>query len=710
MELAYGAAPGDAGFSESVLTTTDSGATWTDFGHPAAVRGSSGVFATVQCVSVARCFLNLNGVILRTSTGGSSWQRIPGRLNGTIPTGGQLKTGLACTPIGGCFGFQFDASTGVPKLSWLTPGGARFVSAPMPRLPAIQNFALNSLDCPSSHRCIATGGVPSSHVQSGYGSGATFVTLNPGPNAHWVLAPLMHNRWIDEVSCATPSFCGALMEERASSTQVVQAIALSSDGGISWTPSKRISESPVPAEISCEGTLQCAAVVTPNYGDGFGDLKVSVFQTENHGRSWSDSTLTTFPDDPPLYVVGFAACLANTSCLVDATEFPPPRVRRGSLQPAGLLESSTGSALSQVLVSNSPLQATGITCTESSTCWRVDRMLSSSGYAAALEVSSDDGASWSTVLLPSGVAPVLVGGCQSATSCEILGVSGVSLYGGQLGNFDYTGDTIVELTTSDGGTSWSEHTIPGSNQMPEDASCTSSTSCVVLMDDPPGTGAASALDSTSNGATWTSYSVPWAPIGPDQLPETALGGWGLGCASTGECLFAEPTAAGGVLLWASTDGGSTWSRATPPAGTVAIGGVYCARTGVCVIDTEIKAVPNAAPTFELNTTADGAATWSAHLFPNSGVLDAVPELACADILTCTFIASGLDQPAIALSTSDGGGTWFPVSWGATIPPQPVDGMQAVGLLSCSATACLAEVKGIDSAGPGASAFQILRRS
>ena len=701
MELAYGAAPGDAGLSESVLTTADGGASWIDHGTPAAVRGSLSADATLQCSSDATCFLDMRGVILRTSDGGARWQRIRGVLNGILPHGQRLKTPLACSPSGGCMGSQFNASGTAPELAWLRPGASSFERMPLPDLPA--RFTPLGLACPTSRRCVLTGEVASNGVLIG---GVTFATSNPGPMAVWTREPTLHGRWIDSISCPSTTFCGATMEERATPTETVEAVALSRDGGATWIASKRLASSPVPSQIACSAASRCAVVVTP-YAPYFDNYVASAYQTTNGGLDWSASPLTRFPaagGEP--YISGSVACLAAT-CLADASTYPPPWERGGRLVPGGVLDESTGTAWSPVTPIAAATQATGLTCTSSSTCWQIDRHLSATGYAATLLTSANDGANWAPVTVPAGVAPVLLGGCQSPTTCEVIGVSGATLYEGQLGNFDFSGASLAELSTSDAGSSWSMHPIPGPDQWPMDASCTSPTACVVLGANLTAYPSAS-LESTSDGSTWSAFTVPFEPLGSDQLSGTVVTGWALGCGSSGTCLFAEPTGVGDSLLWASSDAGASWAQIDLPPDAAIISGVFCGSGQDCIVSDEIPAGPDASPTYGLDKTTDAGMGWSAQAALPSGYVRAPPQLACTSLSACTVVASGLNRSASAYSTENGGTTWTPLVWNATIPPHPADGIQAAGLLTCSSTTCLVEVKGIDDAGLGASDFQLLR--
>jgi photosystem II stability/assembly factor-like uncharacterized protein len=331
--------------------------------------------------------------------------------------------------------------------------------------------------------------------------------------------------------------------------------------------------------------------------------------------------------------------------------------------------------LSTVMTISKAFGDTSVVCTTGNTCYRVDLLQGTTGYASTLLVSADNGATWTVVALPPGDEPVDVGGCQGPDTCEVIAVHGVVLDNLEQGNYNYAAATIIDLTTTNGGASWNTSTVAGHNQAPEGASCSSSTQCSVVI-----TPSNNLLDlyllSTQDGVTWSRTPVPGSgsPFGLLGVQPA-----NITCGQGGTCLFYSANFASLPTFLRSSDGGATWIVATPP-GTELLG-ISCLASATC-FTAYANPPPDTLSSDEpvyLTETTNGGATWSP---PGSVPTTAsnVTSVTCATTLDCTAL-----YEVGATQTTDGGSSWTAVGW----PPEGSFTVSSPLEFSCSVTTCLA---------------------
>jgi hypothetical protein len=236
---------------------------------------------------------------------------------------------------------------------------------------------------------------------------------------------------------------------------------------------------------------------------------------------------------------------------------------------------------------------------------------------------------------------------------------------------------------------WIQTTV-AANQIPLEASCPSTTSCVVATE-LVGQHLAS-LDSTTTGSIWHSKTVPLDFVGI-QVPLASLGlPSALSCTAAGFCWFSELQD-----LLTSTNGGATWKPVAPPTYTTIFDDVVCVTASSC--NAVVSDVSDARS--YLRQTINGGATWSSPLALPSSATSAM-WLACTDLSHCVAISSSL-VTSHAYATANGGSSWSVVSFHVTVP---TGGLSAVATLSCSTTACLVELQAENQR--SVSEYQLLR--
>jgi photosystem II stability/assembly factor-like uncharacterized protein len=241
--------------------------------------------------------------------------------------------------------------------------------------------------------------------------------------------------------------------------------------------------------------------------------------------------------------------------------------------------------------------------------------------------TSDGGATWRSVSIPTPKTTLLGVSCPTATFCVSVGVTPVEAgpYGGDI------------LVSSDGGSDWSTPQLPPHVSALGSVDCPSANFCVAV--------GAEILISTDGGQSWT--------------PEFVKGGTGVlrnvSCASATQCVAIGPNGQGAgdpsaaAFAVSTTDGGSTWDPVAMPSRSFTLNAIDCSANGSCVAS---GPGPNATAPEALST--DGGSTWSTGTSLPSSV-SAVASIACSSSTHCALV--GLEGSTPVTASSDDGSTW-----------------------------------------------------
>jgi len=278
-----------------------------------------------------------------------------------------------------------------------------------------------------------------------------------------------------------------------------------------------------------------------------------------------------------------------------------------------------------------------VSCPSPSTCIAVGANNSLQGIAA---FSSNDGTSWSTGTLPTGLPQLNAIDCATTTFCVAVGQG-------------------VVATSVDGGLNWSAVSIPTKSTTLLGVACPNTSFCVSVGVSPQVAGpyVGEILVSNDGGAAW---SVPATP--------RLVGAMGsVACPTTSRCV------AVGAGVMTSDDGGKSWAQNVVGGGTGVLRAVSCASASQCVaIGPAPFGSAGSTTAFEV-TSADGGATWLSVTPPNgSGNVDSISCTAAGCTISGPAIASGL----IPVYSSTSSGT----AWVAQTPPSSLSNVSSI---SCS---------------------------
>jgi hypothetical protein len=287
--------------------------------------------------------------------------------------------------------------------------------------------------------------------------------------------------------------------------------------------------------VTCSTVVHC--LITGFDGAG----KASTLISTDGGSSWSESG-GSFPFGTGTDSVSSLTCPSVTNCVaVGGTEFA--FTTNGGVTWSGSGFQGAGDAL--------PPSITGVSCFSATSCIAVGAS-GSNPNMAAIDLTTNSGATWTAGSPPSGMGPLAQVSCPSTTSCVALG-SGVAL--------------VVNVSASGSGNYYADLSIGDVLGI----SCPSTTLCVAVGGNSDGGGAAWLTDNA--GASWSDASLP---AGAAVLR-------GISCSSTAICVAVAGSGDGAGSALHTSDAGSTWSDVSLPSELDSPAGVSCPSVTQCVV-------------------------------------------------------------------------------------------------------------------------------
>ena len=336
---------------------------------------------------------------------------------------------------------------------------------------------------------------------------------------------------VDAVSCiATSIFCVSVGDEQISNaTQPMTAVvAVSTDGGISWTQGTLPSGISSLDGVSCVSTSFC--VIT---GATSGNTPAVLISTTG-GTSWTQETLPS-----GITMLNGVSCSSTALC-----ELVGGFVLNIGYTASGVIVFSSNAGLSWSLATLPATQPnlTSVSCYSNTFC---------NAVGANTILKSTDGSTWSQISSPTGTFNLSSVFCGSDTFCTAVG-----------GN---------DVLFTDNGSTWNIGSFSSGAFVINGVSCLSTTSCVAVGENTVGNVAYSMA--TSNGSsTWSSYAM--------LLSVEVLNS--VNCVTTSFCVSVGQNNDGNATAVTSTDGGSTWTTGTVPTGVTVLNSVNCVTTSFCV--------------------------------------------------------------------------------------------------------------------------------
>ena len=456
----------------------------------------------------------------------------------------------------------------------------------------------------TTHAQLAVGGltvVPSSALQDGQ-QVAVAVKGFP-PSRKFFLSECLSPTQVNDLGCGQQL--------------AVQPFGLTNGNGSgSITFSAQASASTEPLVLTSQTcTGQCVIVATSGVGGVFYFAPISfsppvISSLGSIDCSAPENCLAAGTTTPARTTVAIAATTSNGGASWSATTLPNGMIR-GSL--------SCASVQSCVVVGGSPV---------------------GNNYRGLIATSSDGGQSWTaSPPLPSAVGELSDVSCPTVGFCMAVGASP-------------DGSAGVALVKSTG-QSWTVLPVPTGQKSLVLVACAKASQCVAVGG-PPSDTQSSVLTTSDGGTNWTQSVLPQQPsslVGP-------VTAQGISCPSTQECFVVGsetlPDGSPSGRVFATDDGGLQWVSQTLPVSTTSLMGISCPSTTDCVaVGGGIP--PRGGPgQAVIETTTDGGNDWFLRAAPSG--LGGLSSTSCPTFDSCIAAGTGPAGPMVAYS-SDGGATW-----------------------------------------------------
>ena len=268
------------------------------------------------------------------------------------------------------------------------------------------------------------------------------------------------------ISCPTLKTCVAV----GGDDTLLGVVATSSNDGSIWVSSSLESGVPEMNAVDCSSANDCVAV-----GQG------ATLATTTGGNGWTSGTIPTANTT----LLGVSCASSSTCVSVGVTP--------GNAGPYGgqVLVSSDGGATWRTPTLPVNVGALGsVACPSTMFCVAV---------GAQILVSTDGGQSWTPQFVDGGTGVLRSVSCASATVCVAIGSNPSGLTDRNAGAF--------EVVTSDGGATWTSVAMPAKSSTLNAISCSNGSDCVVGGVSLTGA-AAPSWTSSDGGETWMSTSFP----------------------------------------------------------------------------------------------------------------------------------------------------------------------------------------------------------
>jgi hypothetical protein len=296
----------------SFYVSTDGAQTWSVLPVPGGVTFTS----ALSCASATDCaagglYYGHQPVYLTTASGGHSWTVSP------LPAGVGQILDLDCVTATTCRGLAsasgkpmspvFDMLSSDMHFVVTSDGGRRFAVVSFP-----EGVSVQSVTCPTVARCVAVGLHSNFDLRNGPDLDHGVLLTSDDGGLAW-----QRHAWprgygpgvFPDVTCADASHCAMIGFVERNGTEGNQAgytsgkdavqytvIALSSDGGVSWTASTLPHTIPYPMmdALTCPTAQTCYAagsdLIAQRIGNTYNGGSSVVAVTNDAGRTWQRVT------------------------------------------------------------------------------------------------------------------------------------------------------------------------------------------------------------------------------------------------------------------------------------------------------------------------------------------------------------------------------------------------------------------------------------
>jgi Putative Ig domain/Photosynthesis system II assembly factor YCF48 len=260
----------------------------------------------------------------------------------------------------------------------------------------------------------------------------------------------------------------------------------------------------------------------------------------------------------------------------------------------------------------------------------------------------------------------MVGGISGPTLSSLTSIScATTSVCFAVGTQGLQGTTAVALESTDGGTSFAlDQNFPSSSASSLLAIACPSTSTCFVVGKAISTSATMMFATTDGGTTWAFQSLPSGAVLS-----------GIACTSETTCVAVGGSGSAGSVVTTS-DGGTTWTPETLPSGVDPTSSIACPSPSVCFA----PAYSHTSPGYTILVTTDGGSSWSTEGgLPND--INGTYGMTCTSTTHCLIAAHTTNSTALMLTTNDG------VTWsGSSVTSSATE---VTGVACLSGSSCVA---------------------
>ena len=364
--------------------------------------------ATLRCWAVGSTVGGAgapNGaVVLATANAGVTWS------NQVIPPEAGYLSRIDCTTRRLCtaVGQEAQTSDGQAVALGTDDGGTSWVLEPVPATV----LDITALDCRPGGGCLAVGSTA---------GGAVALAADSAVAGWTVLGPLPAGiTGATSLSCTTADDCWATGSRAVDSDHVAGAVALTTDGGTTWTAVATPKGLGYLNGVSCQAGPATGSGALPTT-----TVPAPTTTTTAPAAPGASTTATTAPaattttaTTPPAPVVG----VAGADCVVvgtTSTTLNGSRTGQGVLLDTG----NGGATWSSPPVGATSASLAGVSCTTVGSCVVVGTTPSSSAAAGVIVLSGRTGGPWQHPAVVSSPQSLTAVACVSLSFCVVVGES-----------------------------------------------------------------------------------------------------------------------------------------------------------------------------------------------------------------------------------------------------------------------------------------------
>jgi photosystem II stability/assembly factor-like uncharacterized protein len=387
--------------------------------------------SALDCASVSRCWavgatVGLNGApngaaVIATTNGGTTWK------NEVIPPSVASLSGIACTNKDHCVAVgQSNQSFGGQAIAIATTDGGR-VWAQVPTPAAMLDIV--AVSCLANGHCISVG-------TTAMGS-AALISTSSGQTWQQVgaLPPSMSGT--SNISCTDELDCWVTGHAAVASGQVAGAMAVTADGGTTWTAVT------LPAGIGYLSGISCVAQAPTGKGAAGAPALTAPPTLPTSSSSPTSSSAPTASSVPTSSSVPTASSSPTTSSTLSPTAGEPDVTCTAVGSTANTLEATRsghgviltsddgGATWTSENVNTLSASLTGVSCPAVGECVAVGSSVALAPQAGQIIATGRAASPWKSPTTLSAPQALTAVSCTSISSCVIVGESIIeSLVGG----------------------------------------------------------------------------------------------------------------------------------------------------------------------------------------------------------------------------------------------------------------------------------------